>query len=53
MIQCIFIVLVDVELAAVESATSSSEVGMLIEYTLSGSRILGVRQSQLGRLLAA
>ena len=34
-------------------STSPSEVGMLIDYTLSGSRIFGVRQSQLRRLLAA
>ena len=37
---------------AVGFATSPSEVGMLIDYTLSGSKILGVRQSQLRRLLA-
>ena len=40
------------QLAAVGNATSPSEVGMLIDYTLSGSRIFGVSQSQPRRLLA-
>ena len=40
------------QLAAVVFSTSPSEVGMLPDYTLSGSKILGVRQSQLRRLLA-